>query len=567
MRSVSAGCGFALELVMKSMFLSVLGVVLMCVAACAPSSTDSGSSPGPSSGVVSDSSCDDLLLARDVTLIYARVVAAADEVPEHCYAKGLIDGSITFHVQLPLGDAWNGRLVHLGDGGADGDLDFGGAFVARGYAVANSNTGHDAGALGEAYGFGDERAATNFVHRAVHGTTAAAKTVVRHFYGRSQDYAYHYGCSTGGRQGLVAAQVYPYDFDGIVAGAPGHRQFERMAHRLDVLRHLLRDGRAANLAFDADGDGREESLAKLGLLTAKVLDKCDAADGIEDGIVEQPLCDFDSRRDLESLRCQDGDGEDCLTDAQLEAVHHLYEGSRNSRGELVYPGAPILSEASWAGVFVPHAGNDFVPYALRSAANVIAYTFHRDDPGLLPPDLSDLSYELDRDAGLPEWGWWEVDLDDVGSPRSSELADIMRGTDADLERFLLRGGGKLLMYHGWADAVIPPEPTIEYHEDVIESTFGGDAAEAAEHVRLFMAPGVAHCRGGNGPDRADYLGALADWVERDIAPDRIVAHHETDGVLDNERPLCPWPQRAVYTGPEGGQNDSANWREGNFECR
>lgn len=511
--------------------------------------------------------CEDLLRARDVTMIYARLAAASDSTPAHCYAKGLIDGSITFHVQLPLPEAWNGRLVHLGDGGADGDLDFGDPFVARGYAVANSNTGHDAGALGEAYGFRDDRAAANFVYRAVHATTAAAKSVVRHYYGKPQEYAYHYGCSTGGREGLAAAQLFPYDFDGIVAGAPAHRQFERMAHRLDVERHLLRDGRAANLAFDADGDGKEESLGKLGLLNARVREKCDAADGIVDGIVEPALCDFDARRDLADLRCTGEDREDCLTAAQLEAVVHLYEGSRNSRGELVYPGVPIGSEPSWAGVWVPHAGNRFVPYVLQSAANVIAYTFYRDDPGLLPPDLADLDYELDRDAGLPEWGWWEVDLDDVGSERQAAVAGLMRATDADLDRFLRRQGGKLLLYHGWADAVIPPEPTIEYLDAVVATTFAGDAAAAGEDVRLFLAPGMGHCRGGVGPDRADYLGALADWVERGVAPDRIVARHETDGVVDNERPLCPHPQRAVYVGPDGGENDPANWRAESFECR
>ena len=511
-----------------------------------------------------EAQCSNLHRLRDVTITHTDFTVEEGESPEHCYAKGLINGSITFHIYLPVASAWNGRLVHLGDGGADGDLDSNPLLLQQGYAIVNSNTGHDTGAEPRAYAFDNERAAKDFSYWAVHTSTAAGKAVVRAHYGQPHEYAYHYGCSTGGRQALIAAQLFPFDFDGIVAGAPGHRQFQRMAHRLSVEQHLFREDLKANLAFDADGDGVQESLAKLDLLADVVMRKCDAADGIEDNILEPELCDFEVERDLKAHVCRAGrDTEDCFTQAQLGAISHLYEGSRKSNGELVYPGAPLGSERQWSGVFIPHKGNQFTPYVLRSASAVIGYSFYDDDPGLIPPDLSDVGYALDTDAALPEWGWWNFDIDDVGSNRMSAQAPMMEGTDPDLDRFFFRNGGKLLMYHGWADAVIPPEPTIEYHQSVIDYLFKGNRQKASEHMQLFMAPGVAHCRGGPGPDRADYLGALRAWVEEGKQPSQITARHYTDGTMDNERILCPYPTRAVLTSTS---NDASQWRAENFAC-
>jgi feruloyl esterase len=505
--------------------------------------------------------CADLQRMRNVTIIYAD-----GQDQDHCYARGLINGSITFHIFLP--SAWNGRLVHLGDGGADGDLDSSPTLVQQGYAVVNSNTGHDTGAEQSAYAFRNERAARDFSYWAVHVSTTATKSVVQHYYGKPHEYAYHFGCSTGGRQALLAAQLFPYDFNGIVAGAPAHRQFARMAHRLNVEQHLFRDNFAANLAFDADGDGRQEDLGKLDLLADIVIAACDASDGIKDGILEPELCDFDVDRDLQPYQCGENENDgSCFTDAQLESIKLLYQGSKNRAGDLVYPGAPLGSEKQWSGVFIPHSGNDFTPYILRSASAVIGYSFYKDDPGLIPPDLSDTQYQLDRDAALPEWGWWNFDINDVGSNRMSDQAPMMRGDDPDLDRFFFRQDGKLLMYHGWADAVIPPEPSLEYRQAVIDHLFDGDTTRASDYLQLYMAPGVAHCRGGPGPDRADYLGVLRRWVEEGETPTSISAQHFSNGELDNERVLCPYPKRAVFTGRPESVNDPAAWRQQNFSCR
>lgn len=541
-----------------------LVVLLLPLSACDTQTSVSALPPVRQSP---DTGCQLLHRLRDITIIYTEEVAEDENQPAHCYAKGIISGSITFHIQLPGVDIWNGNLVHLGDGGADGDLDMIPSILADGYAVVNSNTGHDTGAEPMAYAYQNEKSAVDFSYWAVHTTTMAAKSIVNAYYGRAHKYAYHYGCSTGGRQALLAAQLFPYDFDGIVAGAAAHRQFHRMAHRLNVEQQLFRNNFAANLAFDLDGDGRQESLTKVNLLASRVMEKCDAATGILDGIIEPDLCEFDPDTDLRADMCRDDvDADNCLTRSQLESIKLLYEGSRNSQGELVYPGAPLGSELQWAGVFIPHQGNGETPYILRSASAVIGYSFFADDPGLIPPDLSDVSYELDTDAAIPEWGWWNFDIDDVGSSRMSAQAAMMEGNDPDLERFLLRNNGKLLMYHGWVDPVIPPEPSLEYHAAVVASVFEGNAVEASEHIRLFMAPGVAHCRGGPGPDRVDYLTALNDWVETGEPPEKITARHFSGGSMDNERILCPYPKRAVYTGIAGSQNDPANWQAQNFRC-
>jgi feruloyl esterase len=509
--------------------------------------------------------CRDLILYNRLTLIYADTRPASTQGPEHCYVKGLIGGSITFHVQLPAPDDWNGRLVHRGDGGGDGDLDFSDDLVARGYAVVNSNTGHDVGATGGEWAYRNNRAEEDYAYRAVHFPTNAAKTVVEAYYGKSQEFAYHFGCSGGGRQGLAAAQLFPYDFDGIVAGAPGHRGIERGVYRLSTQKRLFADDFAANLAFDADKDGSQESLAKVQLLASAVMSRCDAADGIKDGIVEPPFCRFDPRSDLPV--CQNGtDAETCFTPEQIKSIEGIYDGARNSANELVYPGVAPGTESQWPRIFVPHVGNKFVSHALRAGSS-LAYYFYRDDPGLLQPDLTDMNYKLAKDAALPEWAWWEFDTDEFGSDEMSDFVKISRGNDADLDRFLIRQGGKLLMYHDWADGIIPPTPTLDYHADVISTVFDGDAKAAAGQMRLFMAPGMNHCRGGVGPNEADYLTALDKWVTDGTAPDTIVARHRTNGTVDNERPLCPYPERAVYTGPQEGINDPSNWIAENFQCR
>ena len=224
--------------------------------------------------------CEALLHLRTLTITYAGLAESSGGT-SYCYVRGILRPAIHFHVQLPLPGNWNGRFLKWGDGGKDGDLDFADHRVAEGYAVANSNTGHDNGAEpGSSFAYDNRQAEIDFGYRAVHLTVAAAKTLVASYYGREPAYSYFEGCSTGGRQGLMEAQRYPTDFDGIVAGAPANHYQEMNAVRVWLLQRMFRDDFAGALATDTDGDGRLDSVRKLDLLADAVVAACDRDDGV-----------------------------------------------------------------------------------------------------------------------------------------------------------------------------------------------------------------------------------------------------------------------------------------------
>jgi feruloyl esterase len=514
--------------------------------------------------------CEALLLMDDLTLTYAALKPASDTAPVHCYVRGTLAGTIRFHMQLPLPEAWNGRLVNIGDGGKDGDLDYADHRVAQGYAVANSNTGHDAAAQPAAsFARDDPRAVIDFSYRAVHLTANASKAVVRAYYGQPQRFAYFEGCSTGGRQGLMEAQRFPNDFDGIVAGAPVHDYQVTNITNLWMVQRMFEDDFAGNLAFDSDGDGVPDDLTKWALLRDSVLAVCDADDGIEDGLVsDPPSCRFEPRQHLAELMCPgDVDGAACFTGRQIRAIEDLYRGPYDSRGVQVGGGMDHGSEFAWNHSIIPHAGNNLLPSRLRYVTDHMNYLFYEQSPGVPMPDPTDLTVSPDKNATPPEYAWWEFDVDDYTAGKADYMKSITDATDPNLSRFLIREEGKLLLYHGWADPERPARPVVDYYEAVVEQTFGGDTEAAGDKVRLFMVPGMAHCDGGPGLHEWDRLAPLVEWVENGRAPEHIVAEHRSDGRVDNQRRLCPYPAKAVYVGPQGGANDPANWVESHFECR
>ena len=286
----------------------------------------------------------------------------------------------------------------------------------------------------------------------------AGKTLGRRYYDAEPEYSYFEGCSTGGRQGLMEAQRYPGDFDGIVAGAPANHYQDMNAVRVWLLQRMFRDDFAGALGFDTDGDGRFDSVRKVEILADAVLAACDRNDGVADGVIDDPLgCDFNPDRDLAPHRCIDGD--DCFTRAQIQTVRDFHAGPRDRRGDPIYAGKPLGSELQWPRLFIPDGEGDV-------------------------------------------------------------MKGITDAVDPDLTRFLVQQDGKLILYHGWADALVVPQPTVTSYDDMVDSTFGGDLAAAQERARLFMAPGMGHCRGGRGPDTWDRLAPLVAWVERGEAPDR-----------------------------------------------
>jgi len=207
------------------------------------------------------------------------------------------------------------------------------------------------------------------------------------------------------------------------------------------------------------------------------------------------------------------------------------------------------------------------PTHLFNARDHAAFLFYENDPGVPVPRANDLSYVPDKTATPQEWAWWEFNIDDLTAGKADVMKSLMNATDPNLERFLVRRNGKLILWHGWNDAGAPPEPTQDYYDEVVAKTFGGDRAAARERARLFMFPGMGHCSGGPGPDTWDPLAPLVAWVENGTAPDSVVATHSTDGRIDNERTVCAYPQVARYSGPAGGANDRANWTAANFICR
>jgi feruloyl esterase len=304
--------------------------------------------------------------------------------------------------------------------------------------------------------------------------------------------------------------MFPDDFDGIIAGAPG----QRTAMGLWIGQALLKD----QASFIPP--------AKYPLIHKAAVAACDETDGLKDGLISDPTrCKFDPG----VLLCKDGDGADCLTGAQVEAARKIYGPGKNPRtGKVLFGTLAPGSELGWA---VMGAGPE--PYA---------------------PILEQARYVVYQD---PKWDWRTFDFDKDNDRFERPEYLIMNATDPHLDKFVAHGG-KLLMYHGWADQNVSPYNTVDYFQHVREAM---GAAKTDGSVRLFMAPGMAHCSGGEGPNTFDKIGTLDRWVEEGKAPASIVASHSTAGKVDRTRPLCPYPQVAVYKG-SGSIDDAAN-----FACK
>ncbi|MDX1561851.1 MAG: tannase/feruloyl esterase family alpha/beta hydrolase, partial [Gammaproteobacteria bacterium] len=417
-----------------------------------------------------------------------------------------------------LPDDWNGKFLALGNGGWAGSISFaamaGG--LARGYAVASNDTGHKGGSA--AFAVGHPEKVVDFAWRAMHEMAVHSKALIETFYETPPARSYYEGCSTGGRQGLIAAQRFPADFDALVIGAPVNNQLALNATQFHNMKTLI--------------ENRERALPadKVELLHEAVLAACEVNDGVEDGFLNDPLaCDFEPA----SLACGASDhaqrsgGVDesmCLTPAQVDAVESVYAGVFAADGTQLYPGHAKGFELGWR---IPAEGSE--PTALQTDAT--RYLVYQGDP-----DWDWRDFELERDLAL-----------------AREAAGTIEALDTDLSEFAARGG-KILMYHGWNDPGPSPLNSIDYYDGVL-ATMGADQDD---WLRLFMLPGVGHCRGGIGPDQADFLGALKRWVEHDEAPDRIVASRIENGETDMTRPLCPFPQVAAWDG-RGDPNDAASF--------
>ena len=447
-------------------------------------------------------------------------------VAPHCRVEGVVGGEIRFELLLP--DDWNGKFLMGGGGGFVGSLGFQGRFsINRGYATVATDTGHRAPGIRADWARNQLERQVNYGYLGVHRTAEAAKAVIRSYYGKAAKHSYFYGCSNGGRQALMEAQRYPRDFDGIAAGAPAHDFTGVLAAFAYNMQRIFPDPNdVENPVITADNRK---------LLQASILEQCDALDGVEDGVLNDPReCGFR----LSSLPlCPGGAAAPhCLTVAQREAIAAVYAGPRNRDGQ-IYPGFPLGGEAerpTWQNwITGPNAGL------------LEAYGEPSSQFGFATQGFKHLIFDD------PEWSYASYDFETFESD-SKNLASIADATDTDISAFKA-AGGKLILWHGWMDAALTAYASIDYFEAVEKAD-----PDVRDYFRLFMMPGVFHCAGGPGPDRVDWLAAIENWVEKGVPPEQPRAVRVSGGKLEKTRPLCVHPKRAVYKG-SGSANDAANF--------
>jgi feruloyl esterase len=450
-----------------------------------------------------------------------------------CDVKGVIAPQIQFEVQLPT-QSYRQRYLQTGCGGLCGSLAIavqaatGCAPVTDGtFAIASDNQGHVAGGSADGNFGTDDQLRVDFAYRADHLTALAAKSFIAAFYGQQPRYSYWDGCSQGGHEGLTEAQRYPHDFNGILAGAPASITMELNGFNQPWL---------ARVDFDAAGHVVLPA-TKLGMLHAAVMARCDGIDGLTDGQIDDPRrCSFEPA----TLACPgDQDAVGCLTQAQIAVVRKIYSGAVDPRGRALYPGGqPFGSELVWAGWMIPvdPAGAQNSTIAWRIGNGWVKYLAFSPNP----PQ----SFTLN-----------DIRFDAATFARMQRLADFYDATNPDLTAFK-RAGGKLILWHGWADQAIPPLGTVAYYQ-AVQDRLGGLAA-TQEFARLFMFPGVYHCGGGAAPNTFDLLTPLLNWVEGGTAPTRIVASEMNGGSVTRTRPVFPYPLAARYDG-SGSIDDAANF--------
>ncbi len=467
-------------------------------------------------------------------------------LPAHCRVIGTIRpaprSNIVFETWLPA-SGWNGKFHGVGNGGFAGDINYRGGLVegtARGYAVASTDTGHSPGGFTAPWAVGNIDAQIDYGHRAIHLTARNAKAIIRAYYGKAPRYSVFSACSNGGRQALMAAQRYPEDYDGIIAGAPAY-DFTRLSQI------FIWNGRSLTRT-----PGSNIPPAKLPAVQSAVLAQCDALDGLEDGLVRDPRqCRFDPRR----LLCTGADSNACLGADQVTALEDILRGPPLGRGTR-FGYAPAGVEAQPGGWAPWISSTD----PMMTGAGIFGLGLPRFFAGM--PDASFANFDFGRDGPL---------LD-------QRLGPILNADSTDLSAFFGRGG-KLILYHGWGDAAIPPQMSIDYH-DRVRAAMGRKADKA---MRLFMVPGMQHCNAGSGinsfgqgapPPRdakpqEDIGAAMEAWIEHGRAPEQITGVSASNfriGPIDRRAAkvtrsglLCAYPKVAVWNG-KGDPKSATSYR-------
>jgi feruloyl esterase len=457
-----------------------------------------------------------------------RHTVADNDLPEICRVEGYIAPTIGFLVRMPTKD-WNGKFMMGGCGGPCGNYleDRIDPALVRNYAVVTTDMGHKGS--GWQWAYNNPQGQVDFAYRATHLTALVAKEIIEAFYSRPAAHNYFFGCSTGGRQAMIEAQRFPTDFEGIVAGAPPYEETGDSPYFIDW-----------NVNSNTDESGHPIlTAALLPLLHEAVLAACDAADGVKDGVIQNPLaCHFDPH----TLVCKTSGSSDCLTAAQADVAQKIYDGASDSKGRKLYWGMPRGSEDQWAPWLTP-----------RSSQGLSIVGYMGFSPSA-PPSWKTTDFNYDTDPA-----------------RLSLNRALFNPLNPDLSEFK-SAGGKLILFHGDNDNNIPVGASIAYYESAVR-TLGG-LAQTDTFFKFYTPPGVNHCRGGDGGGSIDWIAALENWVEKGQAPDRLVAYHRpkeypqvprevTDygatyskfdrfpldsSEYDRARPLFPYPAIARYKG-------------------
>jgi feruloyl esterase len=434
-------------------------------------------------------------------------------LPAFCRVAATIrpssDSEIKVEVWMPA-SGWNGKFQGVGNGGWSGSIGTAALATAlsRGYASASTDTGHEGGSA--SFALGHPEKLTDFAYRAVHEMTVKAKSIINAFYESNPRYSYFNGCSAGGKQAMKAIQMYPADYDGVVAGSPG----------------VNWTGRALQSIWVAQAVHQTEASVipqnKFQAINNAAVEACDSNDGVKDGVIENPMqCKFDPQ----VLQCTAGDAATCLTPAQVEAARKIYAPVLNTRTKQIHVAG--LSPGSELGWNTMAGAQPFGP-----GADLFRYVVFGD----------------------PNWDYKTFKFD-THVEQTLKAGGLMDALDANLKPFFDRGG-RIISYHGWSDPQISPGSTVQYYQTVLDRM--GGASKVHENYRLFMVPGMNHCGGGTGTDQFDMLAALENWVEKKQAPAQISASRIAQGKTVRTRPLCPYPQVATYKGT-GSTDDAANF--------
>jgi feruloyl esterase len=447
------------------------------------------------------------------------------DLPSFCRVVATLmpssDSRIRIEVWMPI-SGWNGKLEGTGNGGYAGRIAYGelAAGLRRGYAVANTDMGTSptSGENDDAL-IGHPEKWVDWGWRSTHEMTVAAKFIINAFYGKEPRFSYFIGCSTGGEQGLMEAQRFPDDYDGIIAGAPANN---RTRLHMDIL---------WNFSAALKSPVGYLPAATLPVITKAMLNACATSKAVaSDNFLSDPSnCHWDPQ----SLMCKAVAAPDCLSAEQVVTVRNIYGGPRNpATGAFLYPGLPRGSEFEWNSLMQQPGEPRFI--------SLFKWVFG------------------------PSWNWRTFDFNRDATTVDARLAPILNATNSDLDAFKTHGH-KLIVFHGWADSLVASQESINYYESVLNA----QARVAASHkqskieetqgfYRLYMVPGMSHCGGGPGLNTIDTLASIELWVERGIAPQKIIAKRTDKDATEMTRPVCPYPQSARYIGI-GDTNDATNF--------